>query len=90
MSGIIWFSKTRSCRKTNRLENAITVARKNKKYVQHIGFKKRVPDTPYVSGYKLLPEAECSNCHNIVNMQKPMCPYCGYTMVNQREKHLSD
>lgn len=52
--------------------------------------QKRVTDTSYVSGYKLLPEAECSNCHNIVNMQKPMCPYCRYTMVEQREKHLSD
>lgn len=43
--------------------------------------QKKVPDNSYVSGYKLFPQSTCSNCGGEVNIQKPVCPYCGAKMT---------
>lgn len=40
----------------------------------------RREDKSSISGYIYLPQCKCSNCGNSVNMEKPVCPYCGALM----------
>ncbi len=43
----------------------------------------RVEDTNSVTGYFYKRECTCSECGNQVNMEKPVCPYCGAVMDKQ-------
>ena len=46
---------------------------------------KKVEDKNFVSGYRYLPQCECSNCGKMVNIRKPVCPYCG-AIMDEEEK----
>lgn len=37
-------------------------------------------DSKFVTGYRILPDADCSQCGKTVHIKKDVCPYCGAIM----------